>query len=89
MTEWTQGESWSLEMVATTEKDGEEQLELANTFTAHDKELATEWHGPVQDGSDQGENNQTQGMENLGVNTMGKERLIELQEKDTTLSHIQ
>ena len=37
----------------------------------------------------QGENNQTQGMENSGVSTMGKEKLIELQEKDTTLSHIQ
>ena len=42
-----------------------------------------------QDGSDQGENNQTQGMESSGVSTMGKERLIELQEKDITLSHIQ
>ena len=28
-------------------------------------------------------------MESSGVSTMGKERLIELQEKDTTLSHIQ
>ena len=37
----------------------------------------------------QGENKQTQGKENSGVSTVGKEKLIELQEKDTTLSHIQ
>ena len=40
MTKWTQGESRPLEKVATTERDGEEQLGLANTFIAHDKELA-------------------------------------------------
>ena len=40
MTKWTQGESRPLEKVATTERDEEEQLGLANTFIAHDKELA-------------------------------------------------
>ena len=63
MTKWTQGKSRPVEKVSTTYRDGEEQLELADTFIAHDKELASEQCVPVQDGSDQGENNQTQGME--------------------------
>ena len=77
------------EKVTTTKRAGEEQLELADTFIAHDKELASERCGPGQDGSDEGVNNQTQGMENSGVSTMEKDRLIELQEKDSILSHIQ
>ena len=42
MTKRTQGESQPVEKVSTTNRDEEEQLELADTFIAHDKELASE-----------------------------------------------
>ena len=42
MTKRTQGKRWPVEKVSTTNRDEEEQLELANIFIAHDKELASE-----------------------------------------------
>ena len=84
-----QSESQSLEKKAVNEIDEGDQLDLADTFIAHDRELTTERHEPGQDDLAQGENNQTQDMENPGVGAIGKEGLIELQERDTTLSHIQ
>ena len=42
ITKWTQGKSQPVEKVSTTNRDGEEQLELADIFIAHNKELASE-----------------------------------------------
>ena len=83
-----QSESQSLREKAVNEIDGGDQLDLADTFIAHDRELTAERHELGQDGLAQGENNQTQDMENPGVGAIGKEGLIELQEWETTLSHI-
>ena len=62
-----QSESQSLEKKAVNEIDEGDQLDLADTFIAHDRELTTERHEPGQDDLAQGENNQTQDMENTGV----------------------
>ena len=72
LAKWTQGKSQPLKKIATTEKDGGKQLELTDTFIAYNRELPQEQHGPDQDGSDQGENKQTQGVKDLGVSTIGK-----------------
>ena len=45
--------------VTATEKNREDQLELAYTFIAHDRELAPAQYGPDQESADQGKNNLT------------------------------
>ena len=74
-----------------TEDQEETELELADSFMAHDQEGAVDCKELEQDCKelDQNENTQLQGIRNAEPGTIRKEGLIELQEKEADLSYIQ